>query len=68
MDGGPTFYVAETKSALIAVGGAAFVGMYLAFDRIEATLHTRVQGFGAVAWVVAALLWLGGRSVGTIVA
>src|SRR5450759_5003067 len=55
-------------AALLVVGGAAFVGMYVAFDRIEAALHTRVQGVGAVAWLVAALLWLAGRSVGTIVA
>jgi hypothetical protein len=55
-------------AALLVVGGAAFVGMYIAFDRIEAALHTRVQAVGAAAWLVAALLWLDGRPVGTIVA
>jgi hypothetical protein len=55
-------------AALLVVGGAAFVGMYVAFDRIEAALHTRVQAVGAAAWLVAALLWLDGRPVGTIVA
>src|SRR5450759_3059748 len=45
-------------AALLVVGGAAFVGMYVAFDRIEAAFHTRVQAVGAAAWLVAALLWL----------
>lgn len=55
-------------AAFLVVGGAAFVLMYVAFDRIEAALHTRVQGVGAVAWLVAAVLWLSGRSIGAIVA
>ena len=53
--------------ALLLAGGTVFVAMYVAFDRIEASLHTRVQAVGAIAWPVAALLWLSGRPVSVIV-
>lgn len=53
-------------AALIALGGAVFVAMYVAFERIEATLHTRVQAAGAIAWLGAALLWLAGRPVSSV--
>jgi hypothetical protein len=39
----------------------------VAFDRIEVALHTRVQAAGAIAWPVAAILWLSGRPVSAIV-
>ena len=54
-------------AVLLAVGGAVFVAMYVAFDRIERSLHTSVQAFGALAWLVAALLLVAGRSVGAVV-
>lgn len=53
--------------ALLLTAGAVFVAMYVAFDRIEVSLHTRVQAVGAVAWPVAALLWLSGQPVSAIV-
>lgn len=52
---------------LFLVGGLTFVAMYVAFDRIEVSLHTRVQAAGAVAWPVASLLWLTGQPVSAIV-
>ena len=52
---------------LFLVGGLTFVAMYVAFDRIEVSLHTRVQAAGALAWPVAALLWLTGQPVSAIV-
>jgi len=52
---------------LFLVGGLTFVAMYVAFDRIEVALHTRVQAAGAVAWTVASLLWLIGQPVSHIV-
>ncbi len=52
---------------LFLIGGLTFVAMYVAFDRIEASLHTRVQAAGALAWPVAVLLWLTGRPVSAIV-
>lgn len=50
-------------AALLTLGGALFVAMYVAFDRIERSLHTSVQGLGALAWAGAALLLLAGRPV-----
>ncbi len=53
--------------ALLLIGGIVLMAMYVAFDRIEVALHTRVQAVGAVAWPVAALLWLTGRPVSAII-
>lgn len=47
---------------LISIGAAVFVAMYVAFDRIERSLHTSVQAAGAVAWLVASVLLLAGWS------
>jgi hypothetical protein len=48
---------------LFAVAGGSFVGMYVAFDRIERSLQTTIQGLGALAWLGAALVLLAGRGV-----
>lgn len=54
-------------AALLLLGaGAVLCAMYVAFDRIEVALHTRTQAAGAIAWVVTALLLLGGRPVSAI--
>ena len=55
------------SAVLLTVGGAVFVAMYVAFDRIERSLHTSVQAVGALAWLVAALLLVWGRSVSAVV-
>lgn len=52
---------------LLLLGGVGLVAIYVAFDRIQAALHTRVQGIAALAWPVAALLWLLGRPVSQVV-
>lgn len=52
---------------LFTGGAAAFVAMYVAFDRIERSLHTSVQAVGALAWLGAAILLLGGRSAAEVV-
>lgn len=52
---------------LLLAGGLVFVAMYVAFDRIEVALHIRTQAAAAVAWPVAALLWLTGADVAAIV-
>jgi hypothetical protein len=54
-------------TVLFLIGGALFVAIYGAFDRIEVTLHTRVQAVGAFAWLVAALLVAAGRTTSDIV-
>jgi hypothetical protein len=45
---------------LMTIGAGAFVAMYVAFDRIERSLHTAVQGVGAVAWLGGSVLLLAG--------
>ena len=47
-------------AVLLTLGGALFAAMYVAFDRIERSLHTSVQGLGALAWLGAGLLLLTG--------
>jgi hypothetical protein len=51
----------------LAVGGALLVAMYLAFDRIERSLHGTVQALGALAWLVGALLLATGWTVASTV-
>lgn len=43
---------------LLVLAAAVFSAMYVAFDRIERSLHGGVQALGAVAWLGAALLLL----------
>jgi hypothetical protein len=52
---------------LFTGGAAVFVAMYVAFDRIERSLHTSVQAVGALAWLGAAILLLGGRTATEVV-
>lgn len=54
--------IAGIAGPLLVVGAAAYVAMYVAFDRIERSLHGTVQAVGAVAWLGAALLLLAGWS------
>jgi hypothetical protein len=61
--GAPSF----VAGALLLAGGLVFAAMYVAFDRIEVALHIRTQAAAAVAWPVAAILWLLDRPVGGIV-
>jgi hypothetical protein len=51
---------ASLSFGLMTIGAGAFVSMYVAFDRIERSLHTAVQGVGAVAWLGASVLLLAG--------
>lgn len=53
-------------AALLALAAATFCAMYVAFDRIERSLHTSVQAAGAVAWIGAALLLVAGRPPASI--
>lgn len=52
---------------LLETGGALLVAMYVAFDRIERSMHTSVQGLGALAWLVAALLLVAGRPISAVI-
>lgn len=54
-------------SLLFALGGAGLVVIYVAFDRIERSLQTTIQGLGAVAWLGAAGVLLAGRGASTAV-
>ncbi len=59
--------LSETLAAGVMLGaGIVFCAMYVAFDRIEVALHTRTQAAGALAWLVATILWLAGQPVSAI--
>jgi hypothetical protein len=45
-----------TAAIALAIGGALLVAIYIAFSRIHPSLHGAVEGVGAGAWVVAAVL------------
>jgi hypothetical protein len=47
---------------LLVMAAAIFVLMYVAFDRIERSLHTTIQALGAVAWLGAGILLVSGWS------
>ncbi|HEU4674257.1 MAG TPA: hypothetical protein VFS32_15295 [Candidatus Limnocylindrales bacterium] len=53
--------------ALFSLAGGVFVAIYVAFARIEPSLHLMVQAVGATGWLGAALLLGAGRPVGTVV-
>lgn len=49
-----------------AAAGVLLVAIYVAFDRIDRSLHGSIQAAGAVAWLIGALLLVAGRPVPTI--
>lgn len=51
---------ATIGSGLLAVAALTYVGMYVAFDRIERSLHGTVQAVGGAAWLGAAVLLAAG--------
>lgn len=53
---------------LIVVGATAYVAIYAAFLRVDHARHTVVQALGAIAWLVAALQLVAGRSTASVVA
>lgn len=53
--------------ALLLAGGLVFAAMYVVFERLQPALHIHAQAVAAVAWPVAALLWLIGRPVSAVV-
>ncbi len=53
--------------ALLTVGGLGLVGLYAIAARRQSAFHLWVMSVGAVAWVVAATLWLAGWDVARLV-
>lgn len=53
--------------SLLLLGGLGLVGLYAVAARRQPALHLAVMAGGAVAWVVAAALWLAGRDVALLV-
>lgn len=49
--------------ALVTLGGAVLVAIFVAVHRIQPSLHNVVLASGAACWVVAGGLWLGGWDV-----
>lgn len=54
-------------AALLGTAAATFIGVYVAFLRIDGALHVRVQAAGAIAWLGATLLLLLGQSTAAVV-
>lgn len=53
--------------ALFSLGGVMLLAIYVAFDRIERSLHGWFQAVGALGWLVGALLLLLGRPIAAAV-
>ncbi len=58
---------ATLAAGVFAIGGGVLVAMYVAFDRIERSIHGTVQALGAVAWLLGALLLTAGRPLVEVV-
>ena len=52
---------------LLTVGGLGLVGLYAGAARRQSAFHLGVMAAGALAWVVAATLWLAGWDVARLV-
>lgn len=52
---------------LIALGGALFVAIAILMLRMAPELYTAVMGLGAVGWLAASLLWIGGAELNALV-
>jgi hypothetical protein len=61
--GGPV----ELAAALVTAGGAVLVAIFAAIYDLQPALHSFVMGVGALAWVVAGVLWLLGWPVSRFV-
>ena len=58
---------AANAAVALAAGGAVFVAMYVAFSRIQRSLHLVVEAVGAGAWPVAAVLVATGQPTSVVV-
>lgn len=58
---------ADGGRALLALGGAVLVAVLVLVHRIQPSWHNVVMGLGAGAWLVGALVWLGGARTATVV-
>jgi hypothetical protein len=56
-----------TAAIALAIGGALLVAIYVAFSRIQPSLHGTVEAIGAGAWVVGAILVAFGQPVPLVV-
>jgi hypothetical protein len=53
--------------ALLALGGAVLVAVFVAVHRLQPSWHNAVMGAGALAWLVGALVWLAGAALADVV-
>jgi hypothetical protein len=58
---------ADAGRALLALGGLVLCGVFVVVHRLQPSWHNTVMGLGAVAWLVGALVWLGGAAMVTVV-
>ena len=53
--------------ALLAVGGAVLVAVFVTVHRLQRSWHNGVMGLGALAWLVGAIGWLAGAALAHVV-
>jgi hypothetical protein len=53
--------------ALLAVGGAVLVAVFITVHRMQPSWHNAVMGLGALAWLTGALVWLAGAALVDVV-
>jgi hypothetical protein len=53
--------------ASLAAGGLVLVAVFVTVHRLQPSWHNAVMGLGAGAWLVGALVWLGGGAITTVV-
>jgi hypothetical protein len=58
---------APVPALLFAAAGAWLIGAYLVMWQVQPTMHIAVQALGAVAWWAAAVAWLMGSDLPSIV-
>jgi hypothetical protein len=58
---------AEGGQALLVLGGAVLVGVFVFVHRLQPSWHNVVMGLGALAWLIGALVWLAGARIATVV-
>jgi hypothetical protein len=53
--------------ALLVLGGAVLVGVFVVVHRLQPSWHNAVMGLGALAWLTGAVVWLAGARMAIVV-
>jgi hypothetical protein len=53
--------------ALLVLGGAVLVAVFVVVHRLQPSWHNAVMGLGALAWLIGAVVWLAGARLAVVV-